>query len=94
MAHPATARLTNARRWAKETETGIKRGRHFKKPTEPRGRMCFLSDQDCEALLKACREASNPWLYTAVVVALSIWGAQSRVDGLDLERCRSASVTD
>lgn len=42
-----------------------------KKPSEPRGRVRFLSDEEREALLQACRDSSNPWLYLAVVVALS-----------------------
>lgn len=53
-----------------------------KKPTEPRGRVRFLSDQEREALLNACREASNPWLYTAVVVALSTGMRKGELMGL------------
>jgi integrase len=42
-----------------------------RKPTEPRGRVRFLSDQERGALLSACKESSNPSLYVAVVMALA-----------------------
>jgi integrase len=45
--------------------------RKVTKPTEPRGRVRFLNDFEREALLTACRESSNPYLYLAFVVALS-----------------------
>ena len=41
------------------------------KPKEPRGRVRFLSDDERERLLDACRESDNPLLYTIVVLALS-----------------------
>lgn len=50
--------------------------RKVSKPKEPRGRVRFLSDDERERLLKACRESSNPDLYLAVVLALST-GARS-----------------
>lgn len=53
-----------------------------KKPTEPRGRVRFLSDEEREALLTACRESSNPWLYLAVVVALSTGMRKGELMGL------------
>ena len=49
------------------------------KPKEPRGRVRYLSDDEREALLAACRESLNPWLYTAVVVALSTGMRQSEL---------------
>jgi integrase len=52
------------------------------KPTEPRGRVRFLSDKEREALLSACLESSNPWLYTAVVVALSTGMRKGELMGL------------
>ena len=45
--------------------------RKVERPAEPNGRVRFLSDGEREALLNACRESGNPWLHTAVVVALS-----------------------
>lgn len=53
-----------------------------KKPTEPRGRVRFLSDEEREALLNACRESSNPWLCLAVVVALSTGMRKGELMGL------------
>jgi len=52
------------------------------KPTEPRGRVRFLSEQERNALLTACRESSNPWLYTCVVVALSTGMRKGELMGL------------
>lgn len=45
--------------------------RKVTKPTEPRGRVRFLVDQERTGLLKACQESSNPFLYPAFVLALS-----------------------
>jgi integrase len=45
--------------------------RKVTKPKEPRGRVRFLSDDERTRLLDACRQSSNPFLYTAVVLALS-----------------------
>jgi integrase len=41
------------------------------KPKEPRGRVRFLSDDERERLLDACKASYNPYLYPAVVLALS-----------------------
>jgi integrase len=41
------------------------------KPKEPRGRVRYLSDDERERLLAACRRSSNPDLYTAVILAIS-----------------------
>jgi len=45
--------------------------RKVKKPTESRGRVRFLDDTERAKLLTACKDSSNPWLYTCVVLALS-----------------------
>lgn len=45
--------------------------RKVTKPTEPRGRVRFLDDQERAALLRACQESTNPYLYIVVVLALS-----------------------
>jgi len=53
--------------------------RKVTKPTEPRGRIRFLSDTERAALLKACRESSNPYLYPIVVLALSTGMRQGEI---------------
>jgi integrase len=45
--------------------------RKVKKPKEPRGRVRFLSDNERERLLTACKESPNPYLYIVVVLAVS-----------------------
>jgi integrase len=52
------------------------------KPREPRGRVRFLSDDEREALLKACRESASPDLYPAVILALSTGARQQEILGL------------
>ncbi len=42
-----------------------------RKPKEPRGRVRFLSDDERERLLDACKASRNPYLSTVVVLALS-----------------------
>lgn len=41
------------------------------KPSLPRGRVRYLSDDERERLLTACKESTNPQLYPAVLIALS-----------------------
>lgn len=45
--------------------------RKITRPREPRGRTRFLSDEERERLLQACRESSSPLLYPLVVLCLS-----------------------
>jgi integrase len=45
--------------------------RKVRKPKETRGRVRFLSDEERQRLLNACRVSSNSHLYTVVVLALS-----------------------
>jgi integrase len=52
------------------------------KPALPRGRVRFLSDDERARLLTACREAANPMLYPAVVLALSTGMRQGEIMGL------------
>lgn len=45
--------------------------RRVRKPTEPRGRVRFLDEQERKDLLKACLESENRYLHTIVVLAIS-----------------------
>ncbi len=66
--------------------------RKVKKPALPRGRIRFLSEDETidgqlvegerTRLLKACKESSNPYLYPAVVLALSTGMRQGEIMGL------------
>lgn len=56
--------------------------RKVSKPTEPRGRVRFLSDEEQQALLAACKESSYPHLHAIVVLALATGMRQSEILGL------------
>ncbi|UHD17378.1 tyrosine-type recombinase/integrase [Thiocapsa bogorovii] len=45
--------------------------RKVDRPSEPDGRVRFLSGEERTALLNACTESKNPWLYIVVLLALS-----------------------
>ena len=65
----------------------------IQKPSEPPGRVRFLSDDERARLLHACKESSNPYLYTVVVLALSTGMRSGEIMSLewlhvDLERKR------
>ncbi len=45
--------------------------RKVSKPKEPRGRVRFLDESELNRLLQTCKESSNPWLYPAVMIAVS-----------------------
>lgn len=53
-----------------------------KKPSLPRGRVRFLSDDERARLLEACRGSKNPALYPVVVLALSTGMRQGEIMGL------------
>ena len=62
-----------------------------KRPTEPKGRVRFLSDKEREALLKACKAVDATYLYPIVVLALSTGARQGELLSLtwkqvDLDR--------
>jgi len=67
--------------------------RKVSKPKEPRGRVRFLDDDERGALLAACKESSNSYLYPAFVLALSTGMRQGelmslRWENIDLFRGR------
>ncbi|HXU32906.1 MAG TPA: site-specific integrase [Thermoanaerobaculia bacterium] len=45
--------------------------RKVRRPTEPHGRVRFLSEEERTALLAACKRSRNPLLYPLVVLALA-----------------------
>jgi integrase len=59
--------------------------RKVKKPTEPRGRVRFLSDEERERLLTACQKSDNPYLYPVFVLAISTGMRQGEIMGLNWE---------
>lgn len=67
--------------------------RKISKPKEPRGRIRFLNDEERIRLLLACKESSNPYLHTIVILALSTGMRQGELLGIkwsdiDLEKGR------
>ena len=56
--------------------------RKVSKLKEPRGRVRYLTDEERERLLAACKDSVNPHLYMAVVLALSTGARQQEVWGL------------
>ena len=60
--------------------------RKVRKPTESRGRVRFLSDDERAGLLKTCKESSNPYLYPVVVLALSTGMRSGEIMGLTWDR--------
>jgi integrase len=56
--------------------------RKVTKMKEPRGRVRFLSDDERTRLLEACKASDSPYLYIAVVLALSTGGRRMEILGL------------
>nr|WP_246341398.1 site-specific integrase [Simiduia aestuariiviva] len=56
--------------------------RKVRKPKEPRGRVRFLSDDERDKLLAACKASSCKQLYPIVVLALSTGMRQGEIMGL------------
>jgi len=59
--------------------------RKVSKLKEPRGRVRYLSDDERELFLTACRKSHNPDLYLTVILAMSTGGRQSEIWGLSWE---------
>lgn len=53
--------------------------KNVKKPKLGNLRARFLSDDECERLLKACKESSNPHLYPVVVLAVATGMRQAEI---------------
>jgi integrase len=53
-----------------------------KKPSESRGRVRYLDDDERPKLLAACKESSNTWLYPCVVLALATGMRHGELMGL------------
>lgn len=56
--------------------------RKVEKPKLPRGRVRFLSDDERERLLEACKQSDSPILYMVVVLALSTGMRKAEIMGL------------
>lgn len=72
--------------------------RNVSRPTEQKGRIRFLSDEERTRLLQACKESNQPFLYAIVVLALATGARKSEIMGLtwdnvDLKR-GLATLTD
>ena len=73
--------FTMAIEWGWVTESPIKK---VSKPKVGLLRARFLSEDECERLLKACKESSNPYLYPVVVLALATGMRKSEILNLTL----------
>jgi integrase len=65
--------------------------RKVSKPKEPRGRVRFLSEDERQRLLDACKASRNPYLYLVVVLALSTGARKMEIlnltwQNVDLQR--------
>ncbi|MCX5723779.1 MAG: site-specific integrase [Nitrospirae bacterium] len=79
------------REWAWVNDNPL---RKVRKPTEPRGRVRFLTDDERRRLLDACQSSFNNLLYPAVVIALATGARASEImyltwDRIDLGRGRA-----
>ena len=56
--------------------------RKVTKPTEPRGRVRFLTQDERTRLLAACKKSTNPYMYAVTVLALSTGARQGEIMNL------------
>ena len=71
--------------------------RKVKKPREPRDRVRFLTREERESLLEACKQSSNEYLYLIVVIALSTGMRRSEILNLrwaDIDFTRSRIILE
>jgi integrase len=80
MAALSTAITTAVKEWEWIEDNPL---RKVSKLKEPRGRVRYLSDEERELLLIACKESHNPDLYLTVILAMSTGGRQSEIWGLN-----------
>jgi integrase len=64
----------------------------IRKPPEPRGRVRYLSEDERQRLLDACKVSRNPYLHTVVILALSTGARKMELLSLtwrnvDIQRC-------
>lgn len=67
----------------------------IKKRPEPRGRVRYLSDEERERLLKACRGSGSQFLYPVVILALSTGARQGEILNIryrDVDLTRKAII--
>lgn len=79
MASLSTVFTTAVRDWAWLEDSPMK---NIKKPTAARGRVRFLSDDERERLLVACKDSKNKQLYMCVILAISTGMRQAELFGL------------
>jgi integrase len=76
MAALSTALNTSIREWEWMEDNPM---RKISKLKEPRGRVRYLSDEERERLLDACKDSANTNLYLVVVLALSTGARQQEI---------------
>ena len=79
MAALSTAISTAVKEWEWMEDNPL---RKIPKLKEPRGRVRYLSDEERELLLTACRDSHNTDLYLTVILAMSTGGRQAEIWGL------------
>lgn len=83
MAALSTAITTAVKEWGWMEDNPL---RKISKLKEPRGRVRFLSDEERERLLTACRGSHNQDLYLTVILAMSTGGRRAEIWGLSWKR--------